>query len=58
MNCDEVFRHLTRFESHSASNGRLEPHLASCSSCREIAELFRLERYLSHVDTIFERVFE
>jgi hypothetical protein len=40
MNCDQVFQHLTSL--HPAPvNGQLDQHLADCSSCRELAELFR-----------------
>jgi adenylosuccinate lyase len=34
-----------------------DPELRAVLSEPEIAEVFRLERYLTHVDTIFARVF-
>jgi len=34
-----------------------DPEIAAVLSPREIAELFRLERYLEHVDAVFARVF-
>ena len=34
-----------------------DPELLAVLSAAEIAEVFRLERYLGHVDAIFRRVF-
>lgn len=40
MNCEQVFQHLASANPSSA-NGKLEQHLNSCSSCRQVADLFR-----------------
>ena len=40
-----------------AARARPTPRSAAVLSEAEIAEVFRLERYLAHVDAIFERVF-
>ena len=34
-----------------------DPACARCSSAKDLDEVFRLERYLGHVDAIFARVF-
>ena len=34
-----------------------DPEVRAVLSEAEIAEVFRLERYLTHVDAVFERVF-
>ncbi len=40
LNCEQVFQHLTSV--HPAPlNGELDRHLAGCSSCREMADLFQ-----------------
>jgi len=36
---------------------RADPEIKAVLSEAEIAEVFRLERYLTHVDAIFTRVF-
>ena len=36
---------------------REDPEVSGAMTAEEIDEVFRLERYLDHVDTIFDRVF-
>ena len=50
----EAWRADTDFRKRVAA----DPEVRAVLQDREVAEVFRLERYLQHVDAIFERVFQ